>query len=106
MRLLFIDKNKTGILGWAACVLLPVSCLQKEEAGGDKPEGNKMVVSHREDTVIANDTTESIDDDGASVTGFCDPRTAWFLQNLHVGMDNAEEQAMCGSSGKGIYLQT
>ncbi|WP_298648801.1 hypothetical protein [uncultured Proteiniphilum sp.] len=93
MRLLFIYKNKTGILGLAACFLLPASCLQKEGAGGDKPEGNEMVGSHRNDTVTTNDTTADIGDDGGSATRSCDPRTVWFLQNLHVAMDDVEEQA-------------
>ena len=94
MRLLFIYKNKISILGLVASVLLPASCLQKDAAGGNKPEGNEMVVNHRNDTVTTNDTIVDIGDDSGSATRSYDPRTIWFLQNLHVAMDNAGEQTI------------
>lgn len=83
---------RKSILVLIACVILPVSCLQKD-VDGNKLEGNERVVNHRNDPIVANDIAPDSSDNGNPVIGGCDPQTVWYLQDLHVTMDNAAEAA-------------
>lgn len=81
---------RKSILGLIACVILPVSCSQ-EDVTENKPEGNERITDYWNDPIAINDVITDNPGDGIFVIEACDPRTVWFLQNLHVAMDNAGE---------------
>ena len=83
---------RKSILGLIACVILSASYSHKDVAE-NKPGGNEKVTDHRNDSIATNDAATDNSGDGISFIGVYDPRTVWFLQNLHVAMDNAGEAA-------------
>lgn len=70
---------KKAIPAMAVCIFLLIGC-----SGSNTKDRGDITVGRNDTVVMSNLSADTCDDDASSV------RTVWFLQSLHVAMDNAD----------------